>query len=139
MQRNEQPTGRIKIRKTPTGEAPLEVRMAWEGLILPCFPHIGHPSGDVCHVVTGEKVEGELRGVIVPQDLAIAELLKFDLRCREAACWWLAQGLGKPGMYFFFPEDEIDIVGGVSEVPWRVFDDMDTGHWEEMPLGAVGR
>lgn len=132
----EEAIGRIKILKTPDGEAPQWVREAWVGLILACFPYIGIPSGGLSGVLSGDEIESNRRGVIVPQGAAIATLLQHD---REAAGWWMAHGFGGDEEYFFFFEDEIGIVSGVTEAPMRVFDDLDTGHWEEMPLGTGGR
>ncbi len=127
---NSEATGRIKVLKTPDGEAPVEIRRAWEGLILPCFPHIGIPTGELSEVLSGNSIENERRGVIVPQGEAISVLMQFD---REAAGWWMAHGCGKDDTYFFFFEDEIGIMSGVSEVPMRVLDDMETGrHWKEV-------
>ena len=105
-------------------------------ILLPCFPHIGIPVGELSGVLSGDPIENERRGVIVPQGEAISVLMQFD---RKTAGWWVANGFGKDDTYFFFFEDEIGIVGGVSEIPMTVFDDMETGHWEEMPLGAGGR
>ena len=128
MRKNEA-TGRIKILKTPEGEAPLWVREAWFGLIIACFPYIGVPSGELTGVLSGDELQNTRRGVIVPQATAIAELSKHD---REAADWWFTNGFGGEGDYFFFFEDEIGIVSGVGEAPMRVFCDMETGRWKEL-------
>ena len=127
----EEATGRIKILKIPDGEAPQWVREAWVGLILACFPYIGIPSGGLSGILSGDEVESNRRGVIVSQDLAIAELAKHD---KEAADWWLDNGFGKAEEYFFFFEDEIGIVSGVSEASTSVLDEL-----ERMPFGCGGR
>lgn len=129
-------TGRIRIKKVPAGEAPLVIREVWVGLILPCFPFIGYINGEVFEVVSGEEIQNVGRGVSVPQDQALDVLERSN---PSAASWWRTLGFPQPNQYFFFTEDEIEILSGVSEAPMRVFDDMDTGHWEEMPLGAGGR
>jgi len=131
----EEATGRIKILKTPAGQAPQEIREAWVGLILPCYPQSGIPAGEVRGAVTGEKV-AKRQSVIVPQDQAIAIL---EQHSAKAAAWWKALGFPMEGQGFVFGADEVGIVSGVTEVPMDVFDDLDTGHWEEMPLGAGGR
>lgn len=125
----EEATGRIKILKIPDGEAPQWVRGAWVGLILPCYPYIGTPSCELSGVLSGDKVEDSRRGVIVSHREAISVLIQHD---REAAMWWMTNDFGKDGGFFFFFEDDIGIVSGVSEAPMRVFDDMETGHWEEL-------
>ncbi len=134
---NKEPTGRIKIMEIPAGEAPLDIRRAWVGLILPCFPEAGYLDGGAEHcLLSGEKLAEERVVVIVPQDQAIAILLQHD---RRAAAYFMAHGCGKEGQYFSFGANEVRIVYGVTVVPRRVFGDLETGHWEEMPLGTGGR
>jgi hypothetical protein len=99
------------------------------GLTLPCFPYIGYLCGEVFEVVSGEDVEDVGRGVSVPQDQAIAILGLSD---HAAAAWWRAQGYPQADQYFFFSEDEIEIISGVTEAPMGVFDDMETGDWRLM-------
>ena len=132
-------TGRIKIVKTPEGELPLWVREAWVGLTLPCYPFLGIPVSKPLGAVSHQEVEGSVCGVIVPQNEAIVAILNHeDIETRQAAGYLMANGFGEDGQNFFFREDEIEIVSGVTGIPMRVFSDMETGHWEEMPAG-VGR
>lgn len=128
---NDKATGRIKVLKTPDGEAPPWVREAWVGLILACFPHIGIPAGELSGILSGDRIEDKRRGVIVPHGEAISVLMQFD---REAAIWWISHGFGKDGGCFFFFEDEIGIVSGVSEASTSVLDEL-----ERMPFGCGGR
>ncbi len=130
-------TGHVKIIKIPAGEAPLKIRAAWVGRTLRCYPHIG-TCGETTGVLTGEKTADERRGVSVPQILAIEELERHNPSF-YVLDWWRQHGFPQPGQNFFFGVDEIEIQSGVTEAPMRVFDDMETGHWEEMPLGAGGR
>jgi len=130
MPKTVEATGRVKIIKTPAGEAPLELRAAWVGTILPCYPHLGYLSGGSEHgILTGEKSVDNRRGVIVPQDRAIAVLAEHD---STAAAQWKNYGFPQPEENFFFGEDELEIVSGVTPAPVRVFDDMETGYWREM-------
>ncbi|MFA5996731.1 MAG: hypothetical protein WC790_03365 [Candidatus Paceibacterota bacterium] len=132
----EEATGRIKILKIPDGEAPQWVREAWVGLILACCPTLGFLHGTTRGALSGKEVSTRKTGVIAPQNQALAVLEQHDA---EAAGWWKARDFPQPGQYFFFDETDIGIVSGVTEAPMRVFDDMETGRWEEMPLGTGGR
>ena len=73
--------GNIWVTKVPGGEAPLEVREKWVGLVLP----IVGISSNAVHDVLSLK-ETNLGGLhyLVPQELAIAILEKHDI---DAAHW----------------------------------------------------
>ncbi len=75
-------------------------------------------------------------GVSVPQDNAIEILARHNPR---AAAYWREQGFPRKdgNDCFFFEEDAIEITSGVTRTKLRVFDDMETGHWEEMPFGIA--
>lgn len=130
MRNAEEATGRIRILKTPAGDAPLEIRGAWVmKYALPCYPYTGYPAGVVKDVVSGRTVEMKRRGVIVPQDKALEILWRHS---PEAAKWWTDRGFPKRRGAFFFAEDEYVIVSGVEDTPVRVFENMETGHWRQM-------
>jgi len=103
-------TGLIKITRTPAGEAPLWVRHAWLGLVLPCGPYVGFSEGKSRSVISLKEVPNRY-GFSVPQKKAI-EILR---RVRpNAARWWLVEGYPHRGKYFCFAEDEAKIISGVT-------------------------
>ena len=106
-------TGRIKIVKVPAGEAPIEVRKAWVGLILPCDPYLGYPdNASERGVLTNKKRDRNRCGFSVPQDQAIEILEKEH---SEAAAWWKAHGFPQDaGSRFGFAEEEGEIISGVT-------------------------
>lgn len=115
--------GQIKIIATPEGEAPLEVRKAWVGLILPCHPILGYSEGDV-GALSHKPTERNRRVVNVPQDTAIQILALFD---PESAQWWRDLGYPKSGGYFSFGESEIEVIHGVNHQQiheWTHHDDV---------------
>ena len=114
---NVEATGRIRITKIPAGEAPLEIRKAWVGLVLPCHPYLGFPdSAPDRGVLTGQSASCDScgsYGVSVPQDQAIDILAQFH---PEAAAWWRQHGYPNPAPddLFGFENDVIEIVSGVK-------------------------
>src|SRR5262245_31416390 len=105
-------TGRIRIVRVPEGEAPLEIRQAWVGLVLPCDPYLGYPaSGGEQGVCTGRKSARNRYGFGVPQDQAIAVL---DIENPQAAAWWRTQGFPRGDERFCFAEAEAEIISGVQ-------------------------
>lgn len=128
--RNPKATGRIKITKTPEGEAPKWVRSAWVGLVLPCAsrttctldPDTGRH--DLRGVLSGKQVEPGI-GFLVPTDLAVAALAKKNPR---AAQWWRDHGYPQKGGAFHFRESEAEALEGVQS--GALVDDMETGRWE---------
>lgn len=105
--------GRIKIVKVPDGEAPLAVRRAWVGLVLPCHPFMGWPDeGKDRGVISGKEATRNRRGFSVPQDVAIEFLAKKD---PDAAKWWREKGFPVKGEFFGFGVDEAEILEGVTE------------------------
>lgn len=104
--------GYIRIIKIPAGEAPLSIRRAWVGLILPCDPICGFPtSGGERGALTGKESSHNRYGFSVLQEDAI-EILEWA--STEVAKWWWEHGYPKPDQYFGFAEDEAEIVGGVT-------------------------
>ena len=103
-------TGRVRIVKVPSGEAPEHIRQGWVGLVLPCYPTLGyiHPGGEV-GVLSREPVQGQC-GVSVPQQEAINIL---HARVPRTALWWIERGFPHEGECFGFGEDEIELVSGV--------------------------
>ena len=95
------------MTKVPSGEAPLEIRAKWFGLVLPInaihnWANLGALSG---------KNHG---GIVysVPQEEALAILSK---KCSNAALWWSLNGYPKSGHNFCFQIDEAEIVGVLNE------------------------
>lgn len=116
--------GQIKIIATPEGEAPLEVREAWIGLILPCHPILGYSEGDI-GALSREPTERNRQVINVPQDEAIRILALFH---PEAVQWWNDHGYPTQGGYFSFGEREVEIISGVTYQQireWRDHDDFD--------------
>lgn len=107
--------GKIRITKTPAGEAPPEIRKAWIGLTLPCAPYLGCPVHGLEQGVLTGKPAGCLicgrNGFSVPQDQAIAILEKER---PEAAAWWKEKGFPQTDGYFGFSAEEAEIVHGVA-------------------------
>ncbi|MDD2657621.1 MAG: hypothetical protein PHD04_03110 [Candidatus Pacebacteria bacterium] len=127
---NNEATGRIRIIKTPAGDAPFEIRDGWVmRAALPCYPYVGYPSGVVKDVLSGREVKIEKIGVVVPQDKALEILGRHN---PMVAKWWTDRGYPKPGKAFFFTEDEFTIISGVAVLPVRVFENMETGRWRQM-------
>ncbi len=106
-------SGYVKIVKVPNGEAPLDVRKAWVGLVLPCDPYLGYPDNDLERgILSGKKAARNRCGISVRQDLAI-EILEKERP--EAAAWWKANGFPQEaGSRFGFAEEEIEIISGVT-------------------------
>lgn len=79
------PTTWIRIKETPPGQAPKEIRDAWVGTVLPIKPE-GEIRGKVLMGVLGGKVDPEnVPGYLVDWNEAV-KLLKE--RSPEAARWW---------------------------------------------------
>jgi len=111
---DQEATGRIKIVKIPGGEAPDEVRAAWVGLVLPCYPiacrapRIGVLSGKQ------RLAEGQW-SALVPQEDAIEILGRHK---PFAAEWWHEAGFPHPFFNTFtFNMDDVEIVSGVTYQP----------------------
>lgn len=116
-------SGQIKIIHTPAGEAPLEIREAWVGLILPCHPILGYSEGDI-GAVSRDPTERNRRVICVPQQEAISILALFH---PNAAQWWCHHGYPAPGGYFSFGEYEVEIIFGVEHQQireWTHHDDL---------------
>lgn len=102
------PTGSISIVRTPEGEAPLWVRKAWVGIILPCDPYSG-PSEDR-GVLSGRNSRARSQ-FSVPQAEAIGLLESHN---KEAAIWWRQQGFPKGDGCFGFSKADAVILSGVA-------------------------
>ena len=104
---------KIKIFRTPEGEAPEWVRCAWVGLELPCESHVGINDTDERGAVSGEKTTYNRYGYSVPQKEALEILADHNL---EAANWWKEHGYPKISgdkKYFCFSEFEVMEVSGI--------------------------
>ena len=117
-------TGRIRIIKTPEGEAPFWVREIWVGTVLPCTPYVGYAEKMPYEVVSGRKVAANYRGFSVPQERALKILKKIS---PAAADWWKAHGFPKPAPenFFLFADHEARIIRGVTpQILIEVTDEM---------------
>src|SRR4051812_26907206 len=104
-------TGRVTVIATPSGEAPKEIRNAWVGLTLPCYPS-SHQSSLLMGVVTRDIRREKKSVIIVPQSDALAIL---EERQPEAAKWWKDRGyplVVTPD--FSFDLSVVTIVSGVT-------------------------
>ena len=101
-------TGRIEIVKTPTGEAPKEIRQAWVGVFLPCLPIVSASLTE--HGILSKCPVRPRFAFHVPQDAAIDAL---ELAVPNAAKWWREKGFPRPNTLFNFGEDEARIIYGV--------------------------
>lgn len=109
--RAEGATGRVKIVKIPRGEAPENIRAAWVGLELPCYPTAGYIDGVEFGFESGLVRQDSRACVIVPQKEALEVLEKSS---PAAAKWWYDRGfpLGFCSN-FSFGVDEVALVSGV--------------------------
>jgi hypothetical protein len=119
--------GRIRITEVPPGEAPLEIRQAWVGLVLPLAVRSSRPSRvPIAGVLSGPK---SLLGMILncfkfrrtfwdgyPVNVlaAIEVLEKAD---PKAAAWWRhhAPHLLSRWRRFVFPANCCQLLEGTNE------------------------
>ncbi|MFZ2038351.1 MAG: hypothetical protein WAV11_00195 [Minisyncoccia bacterium] len=114
-------TGVIRIIKVPIGEAPLKIRQAWKGLLLPCCHYLGFPdSGGERGVLSKKKASVNRYGFSVPQKQALQILGQEK---PKAAKWWKEHDFPMAGQYFCFAENEAEIVSGV--VPQQLIEVTD--------------
>ncbi len=100
------------MKDVRVGEAPEHIKAAWKGLVLPCWPILGYPTGGYeLGVMSGKQQERNRFGFSVPQQEALETLAKS---APEAAQWWRDHGFPKPGTCFCFGENEAEIVSGVT-------------------------
>jgi hypothetical protein len=110
----------IRIKETPPGEAPENIRQAWVGLVLPVLPQFSrirtHPGFGV---LTGPKTQFGLvlatilgrgqkqTGYIVEAKTAVELLASHS---KDAAEWWRqnAPQFLKPKFYFLFSADSCE-------------------------------
>lgn len=102
---------KIRIIKTPFGEAPEEVRQKWVGLELPC-DKLGD-EGHFTFEVRSLKTPSDPRQNVwfVPQVEAITIL---ECRFPEAAQWFKEAGYPIPLMHFTFGYDEAELIGSIN-------------------------
>lgn len=102
---------RIKIVKTPLGEAPEEVRRKWVGLELPC-DKLGDEGRFTFEAKSLKTPNNPRQNVwFVPQTEAIAILESCS---PEAAKWFQDAGYPIPMMHFTFGYDEAQLVGPIN-------------------------
>lgn len=84
----------IQIMNIPEGEAPLDVRKAWVGLVLPAHPFVGYGGTQEKGAVTSSENIRKSYSYSVPQDKALLVLARSD---QKAALWWKDHGYPKAG------------------------------------------
>ena len=107
-------TGRIRIKKTPHGEAPEWVRQAWVGLILPCAPVMVFEK-ERKGVLSNEDCKKDGGYIInVPQKTALRLLAR---KSPKAADWWKQHGYpNEQEEDFGFKDAEVEILEGEHQV-----------------------
>ena len=101
----------MKVTKIPRGEAPEEIRAAWVGLVLPCYPTAGYITGAEIGLESGRVRKDRRECVIVPQKEALKILADSH---PAAARWWNDHGFPLSFLTnFSFGVDEVIIVSGV--------------------------
>ena len=104
--------GYVKVISVPWGEAPLEIRAGWFGLILPVIAI--HDMG--CFgVLTNQHWEGTMCSV--PQDEALEVLSKVR---PETATWWKERGYPKLSENFCFRTEEVEIIGQLVDIEMMI-------------------
>lgn len=93
---------RIRIIKTPSGEAPIWVREHWVGVVLEAEEH----EGDTYGVTTLTKTNRNL-GYSVDIKYALDRLAK---RSPDAANWFLGSLAARWSLNFVFGKDEVEVV-----------------------------
>jgi len=97
----------IRIVRLPEGEAPIEVRKKWVGLVLPCLG-VNDLEGSF-GVVTGKPENCPAYSCFVVSQKEALDILNQS--CPEAADWFKNMGYPKEGMAFGFKVDEAEVVG----------------------------
>jgi hypothetical protein len=110
----------IRIKSTPRGEAPENIRQAWIGLVIPVTPRFsGKRTATGFGVLSGPKSRLGRRialmlgrgiqyeGYTVEADVALNLLASHS---PEAATWWRtnAPKFVSPGRYFLFNADSCE-------------------------------
>jgi hypothetical protein len=91
----------VRVTEVPRGEAPLEIRKAWVGVVLPTLggnkPKLLEEYGALTR-----NPYGTISGYSIDGRTAIEMLAKYD---SNAANWWRenAPHTTQPGYYFIFP------------------------------------
>ncbi len=106
--------GKIEITAVPDGEAPLEIREQWVGLILPVVA-ITESIG--MGVVTKSDTDSN-PAYMVLQEYAISALSK---KSDKAARWWKKHGFPQQGEYFGFKVSQTKVIGILKEEASRHF------------------
>jgi hypothetical protein len=129
---SEEYTGRIRFIAAPRGQAPLWVREAWIGLVVPCSPFTNTPpKGSLHEVEDGAAVSYEC--ALVPQKAAVDALEQHNA---QAAQWWRQNGFGSEfAPLFAFSSESFEVVEGVQKTKMIVYDDLETGRWEPRDSG----
>lgn len=129
MDMHEQPTRFIQIIQIPAGEAPLEIRRAWIGMILPLV-NVGDRSIRSYGVLSGPKGWWEqfialVRGRGEPSDGYVVEargaIDRLSRHAPAAARWWRerAPHLLRSGSHFVFDRAACEEVTEVEPGVWK--------------------
>lgn len=97
----------IRIVKVPEGEAPLEVRKKWVGLVLPCLGINTKSEKGYGLVSNNPTLIGPYRLLVVPQKEALDILRQSS---PEAVRWFEKNGYPEEGMSFGFCENEVQLI-----------------------------
>lgn len=98
---------KIRITSVPTGEAPLWVREAWVGLVLPVLERT-KPGTSQKGVLGGELSPEHFKSFTVLFIDAIAALQQKSKETGKAADWWLENTLQTR---LYFGEQFCEVVG----------------------------
>ncbi len=111
---------KIRIKSTPPGEAPEDIRQAWIGLEIPIPPRFaGRRRGFGVGVVSGPKSRlGALFAILLGRrQRAVGYIVEASVavdllaaHSPEAAGWWRqnAPSFIEPGRYFLFAADSCE-------------------------------
>ncbi len=95
---------RVKVIKVPTGEAPLEKRKSWKGLILPVVDSLSPLSVEVG--IISEKRTRRKDVVSAPIEEALLILEQKDPKAAQ----WYRENISWAN-YLIFGADEVEIIG----------------------------
>lgn len=114
----------IRVVNAPAGEAPLEIREAWIGLVLPLSSRSPEPvntfGGGVLSgphtflAILFQLLTGKLQRCVGYKVQSRVALTLLETHSPEAANWWRqnAPRFFKPGRYFLFSSESCERVAG---------------------------
>jgi hypothetical protein len=104
------PVATLRIVRTPSGEAPEEIRRAWVGVELPLRRGETKPGAHQTVGVLSHQAPEMITGYAVDGRAAVKVLASHS---SEAAAWWRehAPHVLAPGYRLWFPCEVCDLVG----------------------------